>query len=189
MWRVIAAVSMLLVGGFNAYFSQRNHRKQGKLCIAGAGPLAGAPHLIVRELEATDLRRGFLELLAELTTVGRIADLDFRKRLRQLRDLGLVKVVVIHDVNDDKVVGAGTLFVEPKFIHHCGSVGHIEDVVVSSSYRGQKLGSTLISTLMATAKSCGCYKVILDCHESNVPFYQKCAMEVKGTQMAAYFNN
>jgi hypothetical protein len=31
--------------------------------------------------------------------------------------------------------------------------------------------------------------VILDCAEKNVEFYKKCGLEIKGTQMAAYFDH
>jgi glucosamine-phosphate N-acetyltransferase len=36
-------------------------------------------------------------------------------------------------------------------------------------------------------KTVGCYKVILDCSEKNVPFYEKCGFTVKEKQMVVYF--
>ena len=36
---------------------------------------------------------------------------------------------------------------------------------------------------MEMAKQNGCYKVILDCSESNVGFYEKCGFDNKGYQM------
>lgn len=42
--------------------------------------------------------------------------------------------------------------------------------------------------LIKIAHESGCYKVILDCSDDNVPFYQKCGLERKGAQMAVYFN-
>lgn len=46
------------------------------------------------------------------------------------------------DSESGAVVAAGTLLVERKFIHGCGKVGHIEDVVVSHALRGHSLGRT-----------------------------------------------
>ena len=37
-------------------------------------------------------------------------------------------------------MATGTLLVELKFHRGCGSVGHIEDVVVDAAHRGSKLG-------------------------------------------------
>ena len=35
----------------------------------------------------------------------------------------------------------------------------------------------------------GCYKLILDCSESNVKFYEKCGFKRKEIQMARYFEH
>ena len=41
----------------------------------------------------------------------------------------------------------------------------------------------VIGTLTAFAEEVGCYKVILDCGEERVPFYEKCGLERKEVQM------
>jgi glucosamine-phosphate N-acetyltransferase len=41
----------------------------------------------------------------------------------------------------------------------------------------------LIEELTAVAKQQGCYKVILDCSESNQAFYEKCGLTRKEVQM------
>lgn len=89
-------------------------------------------------------------------------------------------------VTNDKVVGTITLFYEQKLIHNMGKVGHIEDVVVDKSFRGKQLGKDLIAYATRVAMESGCYKVILDCGEHNVGFYQKCGYNVKGSQMSLY---
>ena len=99
----------------------------------------------------------------------------------------------INMVNTDntthQVVGTATLFIEMKFIRGCALCGHVEDVVVDSSYRGKRLGKLLIDRLMEEAKSAGCYKVILDCSESNQAFYEKCGLQRKEIQMVSYLKN
>lgn len=58
--------------------------------------------------------------------------------------------------------------------------------MVDSSYRGLRLGLRVIESLIETAKESGCYKVILDCSEDNVPFYEKCGLTKKEVQMVRY---
>lgn len=52
---------------------------------------------------------------------------------------------MIEDENRD-IIASATLLVEHKFLHACGSVGHIEDVVVHDSQRGKKLGIRWVHT-------------------------------------------
>lgn len=41
----------------------------------------------------------------------------------------------------------------------------------------------VIEALLIAAKDSGCYKVILDCAESNSAFYEKCGLTRKEVQM------
>ena len=43
----------------------------------------------------------------------------------------------------------------------------------------------VIGALMKFAEEAGCYKVILDCGESNVAFYEKCGLTRKEVQMVS----
>ncbi len=49
-------------------------------------------------------------------------------------------VIVIEELSSSKIVASGTVLVEKKFIRGCGSVGHIEDIVVHDSQRGKSYG-------------------------------------------------
>ncbi|KAG2430433.1 hypothetical protein HXX76_009957 [Chlamydomonas incerta] len=80
------------------------------------------------------------------------------------------------------------MVVELKFIHGCSKVGHIEDVVVDPTYRGKRLGLKLVEALVEAARGDGCYKVILDCAEANVPFYEKAGLVRKEVQMVRYLD-
>ena len=68
-------------------------------------------------------------------------------------------VIVLEDTMEGRVVGAASLLLERKFIHSCGSVGRLEDVVVSEAYRGRQLGKLLVTTANLLAVKLGCYKV------------------------------
>ena len=100
----------------------------------------------------------------------------------------MYKIIVIEDVRRERIIGAGSLIIERKFIRDLGLAGHIEDIVVDKSYRGKQLGKRIIELLKSIAHVNGCYKVILDCADYNVPFYNKCGFFVKGVEMAWYVN-
>jgi glucosamine-phosphate N-acetyltransferase len=65
---------------------------------------------------------------------------------------------VIEDTTKSKIIGCGTIFVERKFVHHNGLVGHIEDIVTHKDYRGKNLGWMVIETLKHIGEQTGCYK-------------------------------
>ena len=144
----------------------------------------------IRRLSLSDVLEGnFLNVLAELTTVqtsqSPLSKETLTKKFESL-DLSRHHIIVLVRSSDDRVVGAGTLLIEEKFIHGCGRVGHIEDIVVSKDARGGGFGRKLIDYLINVAQESNCYKVILDCDEQNVAFYEKCGMVKKGVQMALY---
>ena len=80
----------------------------------------------------------------------------------------LYNIIVVVDNSSGKIIGAGSLILERKFIRNAGVVctqflifdyfsfnpfflffqaGHIEDIVVNDKYRGKKLGLRIIETL------------------------------------------
>ena len=98
-----------------------------------------------------------------------------------------VSVIVCLTTVDGRIVASGSLLIERKFIRGCGSCGHIEDVVVDASQRGTGLGKKLVGHLMSEARRQGCYKVILDCAEYNVGFYEKIGLKRSDVHMIHYF--
>ena len=136
---------------------------------------------VIRRLQKEDYYRGFPVLLSQLTEVGEFTYEEFKVQFKALKS----EVYVIDF--DGLIIACGTLMVEPKFIHRLSSVGHIEDIVVDKVYRGWGLGRWIVQHLTNLAKDKGCYKVILDCSEENVGFYEKVGYELKGVEMAVYF--
>ena len=139
-----------------------------------------------RLLEKSDFNKGFLELLKQLTDVGDIDYQQYYQRFLKLLQNPHHKIYVLE--KSERIVSCATLLVEPKFIHDCGFVGHIEDVVVDKACRGQNLGRKIIDFLTSEAERLGCYKILLDCSENNVKFYEKCDYGKKGAYMAKYLN-
>ena len=90
---------------------------------------------------------------------------------------------VVVAVDNDVVIGTGSIFIEQKFLRSGGVAGHIEDVVVDKASRVTGAGRMIINHLVDIAKSNSCYKVILHCSDHNVGFYDKCGFRLSGNGM------
>ncbi|HYL65845.1 MAG TPA: GNAT family N-acetyltransferase [Nitrosopumilaceae archaeon] len=125
----------------------------------------------IRELQEKDLFNGFL---ASLDSLRKASDLSPKKAKIIFKKMKSIPDHIIYvAVSDSKIIGAATIFIEPKFIHNGGRVGHIEDVVVSKEHQGEGIGLKLIKALIQYAEKKGCYKTVLDCADEIVPFYKK----------------
>jgi len=148
----------------------------------------GADELVWRPLQKDDYDRGICDLLGQLS-ISNFTKQQFEERFAEMEaQKNVYYVVVCEDTKRNKLAAVGTLFVEKKFLRSGGSCGHVEDIVVDSTYRGKNLGLKLIEQLKYVGNKLGCYKIILDCSEKNVPFYEKCGFSRKEVQMALYMN-
>ena len=152
-----------------------------------------AEQIQVRDLALSDYDLNLFELLAQLTTAEKVSRDAFEKRFHEMYGDGDrggkldYQTVVAHDEQSNRLVGAATLLIQRKFIRSCGQAAHIEDVVVDNSMRGRGVGKRLIRTLVDRARRADCYKVILDCADHNLGFYESCGFKKKENQMALYF--
>ncbi|WOO83507.1 Glucosamine 6-phosphate N-acetyltransferase 1 [Vanrija pseudolonga] len=143
----------------------------------------------VRPLAADDFIRSYFGLLSSLSTAPPLAPSVFTALFNALKaSIDTYFIVVIVEKSTDQIVASGTLIVERKFIHAAGLAGHIEDIVVSPNAQGRGLGGTLVTGLREMATRLNCYKVILDCKDPKVGFYEKCGFDLRGRQMAFYVN-
>merc|ERR1719154_671619 len=128
--------------------------------------------LRVRSLCLEDYDHGFLELLGQLTSVGEISREEWEVRFHEMKECrNTYYVVVIEDVSLGRVIGAATLVAEKKFIHSCGMVGRLEDVVMSDVYRGKQLGKLVVAVASLLATKIGDYKITLNCKDKMIKFY------------------
>ena len=135
----------------------------------------------ISEIEEDDLEKGFLETLDFLRNAS---GLDKNKAREILKKIKQNPNHIIHVATDDKkIVGSTTLFIEQKFIHDGGLVGHIEDVVVRKDYEGQGIGMKLVISLLDVAKQKKCYKTILNCEDSLKIFYEKIGFKKTTNEM------
>jgi len=84
------------------------------------------------------------------------------------------------------IVGCGTLHISQKFQKNWSSCAHIEDIVVREWFERKWIGSAIIRSLMDELKNHNCYKVILDCEEKYVSFYEQFDFEVVQVNMKKY---
>ena len=125
----------------------------------------------IRELEEEDLFNGFLESLDSLRKASDLNPKKAKEIFKKIKSDKNFKIYVV--ILDSKIVGSTTLFIEQKFIHGGGKVGHIEDVVVRKEYQSMGIGDKVVKALLEYAKKEGCYKTILDCTDVLIPFYEK----------------
>ncbi len=132
---------------------------------------------MIREIKKTDLNNSFFTLLAQLS--GQLTSYDpdilwneYTKNSNHITFVDEIKEAG----KPASIVATSSILIESKFLH-CGSkVGHIEDVVVDKDARGSGLGQKIVEHCIEYARKNGCYKVILDCSNKNVPFYINCGM-------------
>ena len=58
----------------------------------------------------------------------------------------------------------------------------------SFSSKSLGLGKLLLDRLTEMATASGCYKIILNCAQKNIGFYEKCGLVVKEVSMAKYLD-
>lgn len=133
--------------------------------------------MTIQRLSERYLTPSLLETLSNLSDVGHLTRDEMLHIFNQmLKRSPFNNIFVMVDGEESEVVGAVTLIIEQKFLHLGGIVGHIEDVAVRKGFERKGIGKALIQHAIHIAKIVGCYKVILDCHPENVPFYEKSGM-------------
>ena len=140
--------------------------------------------IIINRLRKEDYYNGFLDVLEQLTIVEK-DNISYQSFCDNIDNLNS-DIFVIRNKLNDKIIATGTIFIEVKFIHNLGKVGHIEDIVVDEKYRGRGYGKMLIHYLTNYGKIKGCYKIILNCTVKNKNFYKKCGFEQKEIEMVKY---
>ena len=138
--------------------------------------------MIYRELQLSD-KDEYLTLIRGLSAYDIVLTCDeFKQRVSTNN---CAKTFVLCNKNNT-IIGCGTIFILHKI--HCNPIGFIQDVYIDAAYRNQGLGKQLIEELKTYGTTVNCYKVILNCNEYNVDFYNKCGFEKAGVEMRHDFN-
>lgn len=130
---------------------------------------------ILREIKEEDFSNGFFETLSNLSEVGMISNRTEQAKeiLKRISKDKNYRIIIAEDKKNHQVIGTATLLIEQKFIHNGGKAGHIEDVVTRREYEGRGVAKEIIKELINIAKENECYKIILDCDEKVIKFYEK----------------
>jgi len=123
----------------------------------------------IRQMVAPDLKRGFIKALCALSDVNLTFEQAvpvFQRRLNS----GLHTYVA---EKEGEIVGTASVFIEPKFIHGGGLVGHIEDIAVDPDRHGEGIGNALVQHLIQHCQELGCYKIMLQCTPELLPYYER----------------
>ena len=136
----------------------------------------------IKEHNLSHIKNKYLSLLRELTDTPDISDKDFSKYVNEIHKIGKIYIGIDNDI----IICSGTIIIEPKIIHGGKCVGHIEDIVVLSSWRKKGLGYAMVQHLKEYGFNNNCYKIILDCKDNLETFYKTCDFNKTGIQMAVY---
>lgn len=132
---------------------------------------------IIRKMKHSDYKE-FLELINDFRDTN-FSYNDFCNTLDKINENSDIWTIQYNN----KLIASGTIIYEKKFIHNICTLAHIEDVCTKKEYRGLGYGKTLIKKMIEEAKKKGCYKVILNCVDENIKFYEKCGFEKNGNEM------
>lgn len=160
----------------------------------------------IRPIVSSDYANNYLSLLEQDFSINpnSISLSDFTSCVNNLHDYHQIFVIAtelhkeeaaigdnIPNVNNTNnvqtIIGSVTIFIETKLIHNFGKVAHVEDVIVDNTCRGKGLGKMLVQNCIDYAQKHDCYKIILNCSDENIPFYEKCGFSKKENEMALYF--
>ena len=136
-----------------------------------------------------NIKEQSLLLLSELTSTSYLETNIFLKNVERINQMGTIIVgVIIDSSNNIEIIASGTIIFEPKIIRGGKNVGHIEDIVVAKHMRGKGISQKILDNLKVIARENNCYKVILDCDDTVKKIYINNGLNIKGIQMAEYFN-
>ena len=142
--------------------------------------------LTFRKLEYEDYNRGFFEVLSQLTSAEKPTFEDFKKHLDLVNQRN-VEQIYVAVTKENVIVGTICVFAEVKFNHGLSRIGHIEDFVVEEKKRKNHIGTRLMEIAKKYCEDQKCYKIILDCDDSYIPFYGKFGFKKKANSMQLYY--
>jgi len=132
----------------------------------------------IRPLQEKDIDE-WIKLIQQLSPKANLGTKTARSTLVDLTLLSHKSIFVVE--NDGKIIGTVSVLYEDKVnrgtvpnLHRFYCVAHIEEFVVDINYRGQNIGLQLMKFCVEEARKNDAYKIILDCSESNIGFYEKC---------------
>jgi len=140
--------------------------------------------MIIRNIEQNDYDKGYMNLMKQFTNFDyNISKEQFTDYLH--RNHKHIRIIVIED--NGIIIGAGSIFKLEKL--HNNPVGQIEDIIIDKRQRGKGYGKAIVERLVDIGKNeFKAYKIILNCLDENIEFYNKCGFKLVGNEMKLTFN-
>jgi len=138
--------------------------------------------LDLRLIEPHDYYKGFLELLTEIGPVEPIDIIQFTTYVVNLHN-NYKQIWVVEDKRYDIIIGSITLILENNLFNKMGKYCRIEDLVVHDGIRKCGLGRTLVNHILKIAREISCFRVVLNCNEKNINFYENCGFKHDKVEM------
>jgi glucosamine-phosphate N-acetyltransferase len=134
----------------------------------------------IKEICDEDYFNGYFDLMYEFSNYKKDVSYEyFKSYIHEYRDK--IRILVIYN-HENKLIGAGSIFKLEKL--HNNPIGQIEDVIINEKYRGFGLGKKIIKELVKIGiEDFKCYKVILNCLDKNIGFYENCNFNITCVQM------
>lgn len=127
----------------------------------------------IRQVQSDTERYNYIDLIKQMN--------NYSSQTNNLSDEQLEEIYALFYNNI--MVGTAKLHIENKLYE---PVGHIEDVVVDSSYRHRGYGQALVKYLVNLANDMGCYKAVLACKPELASFYKSCGLKETGLSFTSY---
>jgi glucosamine-phosphate N-acetyltransferase len=135
---------------------------------------------IFRNIEYDDFDKGYIELMLEFTNYN--YPITKEKFINFIDTQQNYKIIVIYSEIEKRIIGAGTIIIIHKI--HNNPIGQIGDVIISEKHRKNGFGKQIIEKLVDIGKNeYKCYKIILNCLEKNIKFYENCGFINVGLEM------
>ena len=131
------------------------------------------------------LKKKYMVLLSILSITSEISETIFIQNVLEISERGCIFIgyIGIPGNSDFEIISTGTLFLEIKLSHGGKSVGHIEDIIVHSDFRGKGISSIIINNLINESINKNCYKIILQCKTEICTVYERIGFIRNGIEM------
>ena len=139
--------------------------------------------MLIRKLESNDYEK-YIILINEFrpTVFTEEQYIDTLSYIKLTGDIWVIE-------DNSQLLATGTIIYEKKMIFNTCKYAHLEDICVSEKYRGMGYGKIIVNKLKDESIKNDCYKITLDCNDSNINFYIKCGFSKRGNQMAELVSN
>ena len=142
--------------------------------------LINISNFTLRNIDYDDYDKGYMDLMFEFTNYH--YPITKENFINFIKTNPNYKTIVIYSEKEKRIIGAGTIIIVHKI--HNNPIGQIEDIIISEKYRKNGFGKQIIEKLIDIGKNeYKCYKIILNCLQKNIKFYENCGFINGGVEM------